>query len=348
MIAAVALSLALAVPGLTDAASLKPLRLPMPPTKSVPVAPPPIIDAAAWMIWSERDDAEIGSLDPDTPRPFASITKLMTAIVTVERVGLREEVTISPTAAGTPIGYDGQPEVLTGEVWLVYDLLTNILIQSGNDAAVALAEHVAGDADTFIEQMNARAAELGMTSTVFKTPNGLDVSGHVSTPRDLVAMGMYSLQFADLKHMMRIKHLTWFQGNRVIEIDSTNRLLGLFPGYAGLKTGDTAAAGQVLLSYVDTGPGGLIAVVLGSSARRAATRELLAWGLTALGPRDHFYSVAAGTELARAFPDWYQTRMNAPLPLDAGRRDPNQETPLTKVLNENYLDLLPSILGGSP
>ncbi len=348
MIAALALSLTLAVPGLTDAASLKPLRLPMPPIKSFPVTPPPIIDATAWMVWSEREDAEIGSVDPDTPRPFASITKLMTAIITVENVGLQEEVTVSPTAAATPIGYDGQPEVFSGEVWLVYDLLTNILIQSGNDAAVALAEHVSGDADRFIEQMNVKAVELGMTSTVFKTPNGLDVSGHFSSPRDLVAMGMYSLQFEDLKHVMRIKHLTWFQGNRVIAIDSTNRLLGLFPGYAGLKTGDTAAAGQVLLSYVDTGPSGLIAVVLGSSGRRVATRELLAWGLTALGPRDHFYSAVAGTEFARAFPDWYQTRMAAPLPLDAGPRDPSEPTPLTKVLVENYRDLLPSILGGTP
>ncbi len=346
MILAIALSLAMAIPGLSDAASLKPLRLPMPPIKSFPATAPPLIDAAAWMIWSEREDAELGSLDPDTPRPFASITKLMTAILTVENTDLSEEVTISRTAAATPIGYVGQPEVLVGEVWLVYDLLTNILVQSGNDAAVALAEHVAGDTDAFIEQMNAKATEIGMTSTVFKTPNGLDVAGHVSTPRDLVAMGMYSLQYEDLRHAMRLTHLDWFPGNREIAINSTNRLLGLFPGYAGLKTGDTAAAGQVLLSYVDTGPSGLVAVVLGSSGRRVATRELLAWGLTTMGPRDHFYSAAAGSELAGTFPDWYQTRMSAPQPLEPGPRDPNLSTPLTETLAEIYQYLLPAVLGG--
>jgi len=347
VIATLALSLALAVPGLSDATALRPLRLPMPPIKSFPVIAPPLVDAAAWMIWSEREGAELGSLDPDTPRPFASITKLMTAILTVESVGLSEEVTISPNAAATPIGFVGQPEVLAGEVWLVYDLLSNILVQSGNDAAVALAEHVAGDSDTFIEAMNTKATEIGMTRTVFMTPNGLDVSGHVSTPRDLVTLGVYSLRFEDLKHLMRLKQVTWYPGDRVIEVTSSNRLLGLFPGYAGLKTGDTAAAGQVLLSYADTGPSGLIAVVLGSAGRRVATRELLAWGLTALGPRDHFYSAAAGTDIARAFPQWYQTRMTAPRPLDPGPRHASEPTPLTEALADAYQDLLPSILGGS-
>jgi len=346
VIATIALSLALAAPGISDAPSLRPLRLPMPPIKSFPAPAPPLIDAAAWMIWSERDRAELGSLDPDTPRPFASITKLMTAILTVESVELSEEVTISPTAAGTPIGFEGQPEVLTGEAWLVYDLLSNILVQSGNDAAVALAEHIAGDSDTFIEKMNAKAAEIGMTGTVFMTPNGLDVPGHVSTPRDLVMLGIYSLQFEELKHVMRLKHVTWHPGNRVIEATSSNRLLGVFPGYAGLKTGDTAAAGQVLLSYADTGTSGLIAVVLGSTGRRVATRELLAWGLDALGPRDRFYSAAAGTELARAFPQWYQTRLTAPQPLDPGPRHPGESTPLTDALADAYRDLLPLTLGG--
>lgn len=347
MIAAIALSIALGVTGSPDTASLRPLRLPMPPIKSFPAPPPPLIDASAWMIWAERENAEIGSHDPDTPRPFASITKLMTAILTVESVELSEQVTISETAAATPIGYDGQPEVLTGEVWLVYDLVSNILVQSGNDAAVALAEHVAGDTPAFLDLMNAKAEEIGMTSTVFLTPNGLDQPGHVSTPRDLVTMGMYSLRYEDLKHIMRLKHIVWFPGEREIPITSTNRLLGLFPGYAGLKTGDTAAAGQVLLSYADTGTSGFVAVVLGSSGRRVATRELLAWGLTALGPRDHFYAAAAGSQLARSFPEWYQTRMVAPKPLDPGPADPDEPTPLTKALTSAYNDLLPSLLGGN-
>lgn len=348
MLVSLALSLALAVPGLSTSPALRPLRIPMPPIKSLPAPPPPTIDAVSWMIWAEREDAEIGSLNPDDPRAFASITKLMTAILAVENVGLQEEATISPIAAATPIGYDGQPEVLTGEVWPIYDLLSNMLVQSGNDAAVAVAEYVGGDTATFVDLMNAKAAQLGMDHTVFVNPNGLDDPAHVSTARDLVKMGVYSLRFDDLRHMMRIKKATWTPGNRIIAATSTNRLLGRFPGYGGLKTGDTISAGQVLLSYTDTGTDGLVAAVLGSSGRRVATRELLAWGLGALGPRDRFYAAAAGTELAGAFPQWYQTRMAVPAPLAPVPRDPDDPTPLTTALDDAYRDLLPVFLGGSP
>ncbi len=348
MISALALSIALAVSGSGDSAALRPLPVPIPPIKVFPAPPPPVLDATAWMLWAVRENAELGSLDPDTPRPFASITKLMTAILTVENVALDEETTISPLAAGTPIGYAGQPEVLAGEVWVVQDLLDNILVQSGNDAAVALAEHVSEEVEVFIEAMNAKAAEIGMTQTVFLNPNGLDESGHISTPRDLITLGMYSLRYPDLLHTMRIKHLTWRPNEREIEVDSTNRLLGPYPGFAGLKTGDTLAAGQVLLSYVDTGSNGLIGVVLGSTGRRVATRELLAWGRTALGPRDHFFAAAAGTDLVAAFPEWYRARIEAPLPLDPGERDPDAPTPLTENLLAAYHDLLPAILGGTP
>lgn len=347
MIAAIAISLALAIPGLSDAASIKPLRLPMPPIKSFPAPAPPLLDAAAWMIWAEREDAELGSLDPDAPRAFASITKLMTGIVAVENSILDDPVTVSPIAASTPIGYDGQPDVQSGEAWVLRDLLTFTMVGSGNRASAALAEGVGGTGDAFVEQMNAKALELEMTSTSFTNPHGLDATGHISTARDLITMGMYALNSEDLKHIVRIKGITWNRENRVVKVTSTNRLLGLFPGYAGIKTGDTASAGQTLLAYVDTGPSGLVAVVLGSSGRRLATRELLAWGMTALGPRDRFYSAAAGTELAGAFPDWYQTRMDAPQPLDPGPRDPSEATPLTKALDAGYLDLLPAILGGS-
>ena len=347
MIAALAISLALIAPGGGPTASLKPLLMPMPPIKSFPAPPPPIIDATAWMIWAEREDAEIGSLDPDSPRSFASITKLMTGIVAVTTADLDSDVVISSAAAATPIGYDGQPDVRFNETWGMRELLALTMAGSGNKASSALAEGVAGTPEAFVDLMNARATELGMTSTSFTNPHGLDDTGHRSTPRDLVTMGLYSLQFDELSHVTRLKAITWLKGTHEIAVTSTNRLLGQFPGYLGIKTGDTAAAGQTLLSYVDTGPTGLVAVVLGSTGRRVATRELLAWGLTALGPRDRFYAAAAGTELAGAFPSWYQTRVSAPVPLDPGFRDPSEETPLTSVLTDGYLDLLPSILGGS-
>jgi D-alanyl-D-alanine carboxypeptidase (penicillin-binding protein 5/6) len=320
----------------------------MPPIKSFPAPPPPVLDAASWMLWSERDNAELGSVDPDTQRPFASITKLMTAILAVENADLDAETTISATASAVSIGYIGQADVQYREVWTMRDLLILTLVGSGNKASAALAEGVAGTEAAFVAMMNAKAVELGMSATSFTNPHGLDAVGHLSTPRDLITLGMYALQYSELLDIMRIKHITFTPGNRAVVVDSTNRLLGRFPGYAGLKTGDTASAGQVLVSYVNTGANGLLGVVLGSSQRRVDTRELMAWGLTALGPRDHFYAAAAGDPLATAFPDWYQVRIAAPTPLDPGPRDPDQRTPGHEALLDAYRELLPAILGGTP
>lgn len=316
--------------------------------KSFPAPPPPTLDAAAWLLWSVGDDAALGSLDPDTRRAFASITKLMAAIVAVENSDLTAQVVISPTAGNVPIGYIGQPDVRTGETWTMQDLLILTLVGSGNKASAALAEGVAGSVEAFVGMMNDKAEEIGMDDTEFTNPHGLDAAGHLSTPRDLIELGMYSLQYPELLDIMRIKQITFTPAGRAMTVESTNRLVGRFPGFGGLKTGDTADAGQTLLSYAETSTGGLLGVVLGSSQRRIDTRELLAWGLTALGPRDHFYAAASGDPLVTAFPPWYQERIAAPGPLEPGERDPEASTPTTAALLEAYRILLPAILGGTP
>ena len=117
MIAALALSIAMSVPGAGVSHGLRPIPGPMPPIKSFPVPPPPVLDASAWMLWAVEEDAALGWQDPDTQRPFASITKLMSAIIAVENSDLETEVVISSTAGNVPIGYIGQPDVATGETW---------------------------------------------------------------------------------------------------------------------------------------------------------------------------------------------------------------------------------------
>jgi D-alanyl-D-alanine carboxypeptidase (penicillin-binding protein 5/6) len=348
VIAALALSLSLVVSGPIDHASIKPLRLPMPPIKSFPAAPPPNLVASAWMLWSVREDAELGSRDPDTQRPFASITKLMSGILAVEQADLSADSVVSAVAGSVPIGYDGQPDVRTGETWPMYDLLVLTMVGSGNKASAALAEGVSGSVEAFVAEMNAKAAALGLNDTAFTNPHGLDAPGHISTPRDLIDLGLYSLQYEQLLEIMRIQQITFAPGGRQVEVTNTNRLVGSFPGYGGLKTGDTANAGQVLLSYVDDGTGGLVGVVLRSTQRRVDTRELMAWGLGTLGPRDRFYAAASGSQLASSFPAWYQTLMAAPKPLNPGPLDPTEPTPLADRVAEHYLDLVPAILGGAP
>ena len=130
------------------------------------------------------------------------------------------------------------------------------------------------------------------------------------------------------------------------DVDSTNRDLGVFPGLFGLKTGDTASAGQILLAYDVGQHGSLLAVVLGSSNRRTATEELLAWARTALGPRDYFLAPTVGTDLELLFPDWYVTWLKAAGPLPTGNPTVPASTPLVDAVNTGLSTLLPSLLGG--
>lgn len=343
MIEALALVVALGAP------SLHPLPVPPPPIVAFPDRPPPELAAASWVIYAVDEAAELGARDPDRVRAPASITKLMTALIVEERSDAGATTTISANADATPIGYEGQPDVRQGEQWLVEELLANILVQSGNDAAVALAEHVAGTVDEFVVLMNEKAAALGMGDTVFLNPNGLDEDGHVSNARDLITLGVAALDYPLVMRTARIKHLDFTPppSERLIEVDATNRLLGVFPEYLGLKTGDTLAAGQVLLSYVRGPHQRLVAVVLASSQRRIDTRELLAWGVSSLGPRDRFFHHAAGTELEDRFADWYVTRMIAAGPLPIPDARPSPHTPRQEKVLDGFRDLLPALLGGS-
>lgn len=300
------------------------------------------------MVYSVDHEAVLGAKEPDLRMPPASITKLMTAMIALEHISLSDSTTISAAAAGTPIGYTGQPEVLQGEVWLLRDLMANVLVQSGNDASTALAEAAAGDAATFVDWMNEKAAALGMTNTTFRNPHGLDQTEHLTTARDLVAMGRASLEYPEVLQMVRIKHMGFDIAGRKFEIDATDRDLGVFPGLFGLKTGDTANAGQVLLSYTETQHERIIAVVLGTRDRRSTTREIVAWAMTAMGPRDHFFALASGSDLALGFPAWYQDRVAAGGELDPGTPLSPARTPLSDDLNAGFRQLLPALLGGDP
>lgn len=334
---------------LTVMLGLRPVPLPPPPIAAFPAPEPPAIAARSWMVYSVNHEAEVGSKDPDLAMPLASITKLMTSMLAEEALDMAGTVTISANADATPIGFTGQPDVRQGEVWPTWDLLANVMVQSGNDASTAIAEAVSGTVEDFVILMNARAAELGMTGTTFQNPHGLDSGEHVSTARDLITMGRHALEFPLTLQLARTKRVIFEVGDRVIVVDSTDRDLGVFPGLLGLKTGDTANAGQVLLSYTVTQHDRIVAVVLGTPNRRATTRTLLAWAMTTLGVRDQFFGMAAGSDLALGFPDWYQTRIAAA----AGGPAPGtplapERTPLSDDLERRFRELLPQLLGGDP
>ncbi|MFQ5948758.1 MAG: D-alanyl-D-alanine carboxypeptidase family protein [Acidimicrobiia bacterium] len=330
----------------------RPRQLPPLPIQHLFTPAPPDLDAPSWALHAVDEDVELVAHNGDVRRPMASLTKIMTALVMVENSSPAEPVTISSKAAATGAGYAGPVRLREGQVWTVGELLAKLLVESANDAGVALAEHVAGSEDAFIDAMNLRAVELGLNDTRFANPPGLDADGHFSTARDLVTLTTVAIQDPIISRTLRVR-ATVFRpdpSQEPFRAGSTNRLLGTFPGVLGGKTGDTRAAGKVLISFADTGNVRLVGVVLGAEDHFGAMRRLLAYGFTAFGPKDHFYATGRGEESVALLPDWLQARLAAPRPLDDGQwaQSPPGGTPLERLIADRLLDLIPESLGGRP
>jgi len=332
-------------------ASVAPLgaSLPPPPISALPAHEPPALRARAWALYSVDEAALVWAANADQVRAPASVTKLMTALVVVSQgVGPDEEVTISARAAAEPVGWVGQLKVYQGQVWTVEALMAEMLVYSDNGAAVALAEHTAGSLEAFLALMNQKAADLGMSSTSFQNPNGLDKDGHVSTARDLIRLGAAVIQEPRLTRITRLKFVTFTPDGRIMQLRNTNRLLGTFPGVLGLKTGDTANAGEVLLSYAVLAHEEYVGVVMGSPDHMAETADLLAYAGKILGPQDHFYAAGAHLDELADWPSWRRARLAVAGPLDDGRASeaPMPLSPVQRELAAALRDLLPALLGG--
>ncbi|MEW6771232.1 MAG: D-alanyl-D-alanine carboxypeptidase family protein [Bacillota bacterium] len=237
-------------------------------------------DAAALM------DADTGVLfyakNGTQRREPASLTKIMTCILAMELADPGEEVTVSRRAARVWVGSD--IDLRTGERIKLGELLKAALICSANDATVAVAEGVAGDHDTFVRWMNARAVLLGMRKTNFVNTNGYSHPSHYSTAADLAVLTRYALRNPYFASLVRTRESTihWVEPPRKLRVRNTNRLLhGGFPGLTGVKTGTTDKAGQCLIASASLEGRNLIAVVLHSDGRYWDAKRLLAWGMEA-------------------------------------------------------------------
>jgi len=196
---------------------------------------------------------------PSTPRPIASLTKIMTALLVLERSPLTGEVTVSRNAATTPPSDLG---LKAGERISVRDLLYGLLLGSANDAAVALAEHVGSSIGGFVTMMNARARQLGMRHTRFRSPNGLDDRGY-STALDLATLTRAVYQHRAFESIVAAKfHTIPGPGTKVRRVQNRNALLWLYPGAIGVKTGFTTPAGHCLVAVAQRDGRRLMAVVL--------------------------------------------------------------------------------------
>ncbi|HEY7401168.1 MAG TPA: D-alanyl-D-alanine carboxypeptidase family protein [Actinomycetota bacterium] len=225
----------------------------------------PVVSAQAAILADLDTGQVLFAHRPEAPRPIASVTKVMTALLVLRRTSPREVVTVSAQAAA-PDRSNGLSELgLTeGEQITVGELTWALLVQSANDAAVALAEHVAGTESRFVKMMNAEAARLGLRHTVFHSANGLDDRGH-SSAQDLV--NLTRAAFAESPRFGAIvgtrEHDIPAPDGVVRHIQNRNVLLWLYPGATGVKTGFTSAAGFCMVATAERDGRRLIAVVLG-------------------------------------------------------------------------------------
>ncbi len=210
--------------------------------------------------------------------PIASITKLMTVLITLDHARWNDVVRVQRAAA--QVG-ESTVNLHPGERITVGDLVEGALIQSANDAADALADYVShGDRKAFVAEMNAKAAELGLERTHFVRPDGLDAPGHVSSARDVAVLAQEAMRIPEIRAVVR-KRTARIEGGRTLH--TWNDLLGRFPGLYGVKTGHTASAGWCEVAAVRRYGVTLYVTVLGSatrSQRNADLSALLRWGIS--------------------------------------------------------------------
>lgn len=243
----------------------------------VQASPPSLdADAAAWYL-EGPDGAFLAGGNARQPRPIASITKLMTAIVVLERARLSEVVRVRSRAAR--VG-ESTVHLRAGEELTVAALLRAMLVPSANDAAEALAVHVGkGSTRRFIALMNAKGDELGLVDTHFENPHGLDARGHVSSARDATVLVRYALGVPFIRDALD-RSTVVLPGGR--DFPTTDDLLVSWPALVGGKTGHTREAGWSQAAGAAAGGATVYGTVLGSdtrSSRNRALRELLSYGL---------------------------------------------------------------------
>jgi serine-type D-Ala-D-Ala carboxypeptidase (penicillin-binding protein 5/6) len=253
----------------------------------------PEIDARAYLVQNAQTGEVLLARRPHDRLSIASITKLMTVLVALDRAKPAQVVSVDPDAAGVTGSTIG---LRAGERLPVRDLLAAALIQSANDSAVALAEHVGGgEMGPFVALMNEKAEALGLRNTRFARPDGLDTAGHYSSAWDVTKLGMEAMRRPLVRRLVR-QETASISGGR--SLHTWNDLLGEFPGVFGVKTGHTSDAGWSQVAATRGNGVTIYATILGSPARatrNADLEELLAFGLSRytrvpLAPADRVYA----------------------------------------------------------
>lgn len=230
----------------------------------------PDINAKIGLIFDRKSKTSLYEKNAQKQVPMASTTKIMTAIVVLENADLKTVVTVEKKAAGTGGSRLG---LKVNDKITVHDLLYGLMLESGNDAAVALAIHVGGSVEGFSELMNKQAQKMGLINSHFVTPHGLDSDGHYTTAYELAMMADYGLQIPKFKEIVSTKNYNITINGQAREISNTNELLGNLDGVYGVKTGFTNGAGRCLVTSCKRGSLDIITVVLGSDTKKIRTES---------------------------------------------------------------------------
>lgn len=268
--------------------------------------PPPVKARAAVLLDAKTGEVLVDHYMHKRSAP-ASTTKILTAIIAIESGRLDEDARVSIKAAGTG---GSSMHLYAGQIITVRELVTGLMMRSGNDAAVAIAEHLAGSEEAFVTLMNAKARALGAMNSNFRNPHGLTAANHYSTAYDLAWIARYALTNPTFAAIVSTRETTidWLDRRgkeKDVPLRNTNKLLWMLEDADGVKTGTTDEAGPCLVSSATRGDQKLIAVVLHDHNRWHDSMQLLKYGFDGF---DYYHYADAGDLLG-------------PLPVENGMAD---------------------------
>ena len=230
----------------------------------------PKINSRYAIVLDRNSKAIIYGKNELTKTKMASTTKIMTAIVVIENTNLNNVVEISGKAAGTG---GSRLKIKKGDKITARDLLYGLMLRSGNDAAVALAEYIGGSIEGFAVLMNKKAKEIGLENTNFVTPHGLDSEEHYTTTYELAILTDYALSNETFMNIVRTKTCNININGYSRTISNTNELLGNLNGVYGVKTGFTNGAGRCLVTSIKRNNLDIICIVLGADTKKIRTTD---------------------------------------------------------------------------
>lgn len=232
----------------------------------------PIINSKNVIVLDRKTLLPLYEKDACSKVSIASTTKILTCIIALENCSLNEIVTVSKKAAtisGSTLGLSSNMKLSMN------DLLYGLMLRSGNDCAIAIAEHISGSIENFSILMNQKASSLGLTNSNFVTPHGLDEPNHFSTAYELAIITDYALKNPKFLEIVSSKTYTILLNGVSHTLSNTNELLGTTPGVYGVKTGFTFNAGRCLVTACKRNDLDIIVVVLGADTKRIRTKDSL-------------------------------------------------------------------------